>query len=215
MPMTKIPDEQRFVLFNIDWSTYVALSDSLMDRPVRFTYDGINLELRTLSFQHHRTKHLLDVLLFAVAEEMNTDIASGGSMTCRREDRNCGLEPDQCYWIAHERQVRGRRDIDLTVDPPPDLFLEIEISRSFLDRLAICARLRVPEVWRWDGHKLRVCILGADGQYTEGERSLAFPFLPMKELERFLNLGGTMSLTQVLRAFRDWVREQIARGWTA
>jgi Uma2 family endonuclease len=122
MPLPKIPDEQRFVLFGIDWSTYITLSDSLMERPVRFTYDGVNLELRTLSSHHHRTKHLLGRLLFAVAEEMNIDVSGGGSMTCRREDMNCGLEPDECYWIAHERQVRGRRDIDLTVDPPPDLF---------------------------------------------------------------------------------------------
>lgn len=215
MKPLKIPDEQCFVLSSIDWPTYVEFGDRLQDRPIRLTYDGCNLEFRTLSCRHYRTKHLLDLLLFVVVEEMDIDIASGGSMTCRREDLHCGLEPDECYWIANEPQIRGRNIIDLTKDPPPDLFLEVEISRSFLDRLAICARLKVPEVWRWDGQAVRVCILGSDGQYTESERGLAFPFLPMTELARFLHMGEMMSETKLVRAFRTWVREQMAHGWVS
>jgi Uma2 family endonuclease len=172
------------------------------------------MELMTLSPSHERAKHLLGLLLAVIVEELDIDVAGFGSMTFRREDLENGLEPDECYWIAHEAQVRAKETIDLTIDPPPDLFLEIEITRSFLNRLAICARLRVPEVWRWDGQRLRVCVLGSDGQYTESECSLAFPFLPINELERFLIMGGSMSETKLLRMFREWVRDQIARGWT-
>ena len=213
MAMPKIPDEQRFVLFGIDWSTYVALSDSVMDRPVRFTFDGTNLELRTLSFQHEHSKNMLDRLLFAVVEAMDIDMASGGSMTCRRVDVARGLEPDRCYWIEHEPQVRGRMSINLETDPIPDLFLEIEITRSYLNRVAICAKLGVPEVWRWDGHTLRVVLLGPDGKYIESECTKAFPFLPMKKMERFLKMAESMSETKLLKTFRAWVREKMARGW--
>jgi Uma2 family endonuclease len=144
---------------------------------------------------------------------MDIEIAGFGSMTCRREKLERALEPDDCYWIANEPLVRGRDVIDLDTDPPPDLFLEIDISRSFLDRLGICARLKVPEVWRWGGQTLRVCILGPDGNYVESERSRAFPFLPLAEITRFMLLANTMSETKLLRAFRAWVREQIAQGW--
>ena len=134
-------------------------------------------------------------------------------MTCQREDLERGLEPDDCYWIAHESVMRGRTEVDFEVDPAPDLAIEIEISRSVLNRIGIYAALRVPEVWRSDGERVRVNILGEDGQYHESERSLAFPFLPIAELERFLKLAGTISETQLLRTFRVWVRDQAARGW--
>ncbi len=136
-----------------------------------------------------------------------------GSMTCRREDLERGFEPDECYWIAHESQVRGSDRIDLSCDPPPDLLLEVELTRSFLDRLAIAARLGVDEVRRYNGQTTRIMLLGSDEQYVENTRSSAFPFLPVVELARFLNECAKQSETKLLRAVRVWVREQMANGW--
>jgi Uma2 family endonuclease len=210
-----LPVEQHFVLSGIDWPTYVVFSDQLGERRVRVTYDRGVMELMTVSHEHEWSKTLLARFVEVLTEEADIDIASGGSMTWRREDLERGIEPDECYWVAHEPDIRGRMHIDLENDPPPDLMLEIEISRSFLDRLAICAAMRVPEVWRWDGESLRISILGHDGRYQESERSLAFPFLPIRDVERFLKMAGTMSETKLVRAFRTWVREQIARGWAS
>src|SRR5262249_8000629 len=145
-------------------------------------------------------------------EEMEIDIYSSGSMTCRREELARGLEPDECYWIEHEPLVRGRDDIDLGTDPPPDLALEIEISRSALDRMSIYAALRVPEVWRWDGEKLTVNLLTKRGTYRASEKSKAFPFLPLAEFAGFLN-PTRLSETQLLRSFRTWVRKQKKQNW--
>ncbi|HEY7158151.1 MAG TPA: Uma2 family endonuclease [Gemmataceae bacterium] len=214
MGAVKLPTEQRFVLSDIDWDTYVTISDKLGERNIRINYDGVNLEFMTTSLEHERAKKLLARLLEALTEEMDIDVLCGGSLTCRREDLDRGFEPDECYWIAQEAQMRGREAIDLTRDPPPDLLLEVEISRSFLDRLAIAARLGVPEVWRWDGETVRVMVLGSDGQYTESQRSRALPFLPVAELVRFLRPDTIQSETKLLRSFRDWVREQMARGWS-
>src|SRR5579884_552502 len=208
-----IPAEQRLVLSGIDWPAYVAFGDLLGERHVRLTYNAGELEFMTLSPEHERAKKLLARLLEALTEELDIDIAGYGSMTCRREDLDRGLEPDECYWIAHEPQVRGRHDIDLDRDPPPDLALEVEISRSALDRLGLYASLDVSEVWRWDGQTLRVCILQADGSYAESQQSKAFPFLPVADLVRFLTGDENQSETKRLRAFRTWVREQAAQGW--
>ncbi len=214
MSAVKLPtDEQHIVLSNVDWDTYIMFSDRIGERNIRCNYNGVDLELMTVSPEHERAKTLLGRLLEALTEEMDIDIAGFGSMTCRREDLKHGFEPDECYWIAHETQVRGRNHIDLTRDPPPDLMLEVEISRSFVDRLALAAHLGVPEVWRWDGEMLRVMLLDADGQYTEGECSRLLPFLPIAEFVRFLRRDMAQSDTKWLRSFRDWVREQKASGW--
>ena len=109
--------------------------------------------------------------------------------------------------------MRDKDELDLNVDPTPDLALEIDISRSSLNRMGIYAAIRVPEVWRYDGQKIRVYQLSADGQYVETERSLHFPFLPMREVEAFLMRRTQMDETSLVRLFRAWVREQIAKGW--
>jgi Uma2 family endonuclease len=214
MAGTKVPAEQRFVLSSVDWDTYVTISDKLGERNIRVNYDGRNLEFMTTSLEHERAKKMLARLLEALTEEMDIPLISGGSLTCRRQDLDRGFEPDECYWISHQAQMRGRDQIDLDSDPPPDLMLEVEISRSFLDRLAIAARLGVPEVWRWDGQTLRIMLLEPDGQYTERERGRALSFLPVAEMVRFLHMGAALDETTLLRAFRAWVREQISCGWT-
>jgi hypothetical protein len=83
-----------------------------------------------------------------------------------------------------------------------------------MDRLSLYAALGVPELWLWDGERIRVALLGQDGEYHQSDRSLSFPFLPVAELVRFLTMTE-VSETQVIRAFRQWVREQQASGWGA
>jgi Uma2 family endonuclease len=205
--------EQHIVLSNIDWDTYILFSDRIGERNIRCNYNGVDLELMTISPEHERAKSLLGRLLEALTEEMDIDVAGFGSMTCRRQDLAHGFEPDECYWIAHEPQVRSSDHIDLTRDPPPDLMLEVEISRSFVDRLALAARLGVAEVWRWDGEMLRVMLLRPDGRYSESEQSRALPFLPVAEFARFLHRNTAQSDTKWLQSFRAWVREQKAHDW--
>ncbi|XZN99902.1 MAG: hypothetical protein ACM65L_15265 [Microcoleus sp.] len=59
---------------------------------------------------------------------MNIEIRSLGSRTCKREDLERGLEPDQCYYIENEAIVRSLNQINLNQDPPADLVIEIDIT---------------------------------------------------------------------------------------
>ena len=104
-----------------------------------------------------------------MTEELDIPIRSGGSTTFKSQILKKGLEPDECYWIANEHLVRGRLDLDLEVDPPPDLAVEVEITRSVLNRMGIYASLRVPEVWRSDGDQIIVEQLQADGTYATSQ----------------------------------------------
>ncbi len=141
-------DFDRVVLHGVRWSTYEALLDDLDGCHIRLTYDRGRLEIMTKSAPHEWSKTLLARAFEEITLELDIPIRSGGEQTFRQELLEKGLEPDECYWIQHEPEVRGKRDISLETDPPPDLAMEIEISMSVLDRLGIYAALRVPEIWR-------------------------------------------------------------------
>src|SRR5262249_9991265 len=140
--------------------------------------------------------------------ELGIAISSGGSTTFKRKDLKRGLEPDECYWIAHEQEVRGKKKIDLARDPPPDLAIEIDISRSSLDRASIYVALGVPEIWRFEGRTLRVYVRQASGRYRTTKTSAAFPFLPVQRLTPFLKLDPQRDETSQVREFVQWLRRQ-------
>jgi Uma2 family endonuclease len=204
--------EQQLRLSLIDWPTYVAFSDGLGPRHVRTTYADGEMELMTLGRKHERAKKRLAMLVEALAQELDLDIEPGGSMTCRRQDQLCGLEPDECYWIKHEPAMRNRDEFDALRDPPPDLAIEVEISRSSINRMEIYARLNVPEVWRWDGETLSFSVLVRGRRYEEATASRSFPGLRAADLQAFLKEQAGDSLGRVLQNFRKWARKQAAKG---
>ncbi len=199
------PLEQRVTLAAVPWNAYVAFCDGVGELYVRMTYHHGEMEITSVSSQHEREKSRLRRMVEVITEELDIDMEYGGSMTCRKEEMLCALEPDDCFWIEHAADVVGMGDIDLDSVPPPDLAHEIEISRSMLGRMAIYAALKIPEIWRWDGHTPTVHLLGSKGTYRVSKRSKAFAFLPLDELQAFLN-GTSATGTQFTRAVRAWVR---------
>jgi Uma2 family endonuclease len=212
-PSLPRPDPGRQVVIEaIDWPTYEAIGAALADRPnLRLTYDRGRLEIMTLSPEHERRKYLFGRLIDVLGEEANLPIAGFGSTTYTRERAERGLEPDQCYYHRNLERVRGLQRIDLTRDPPPDLAVEIDVTHSSLDRMRIYAALGVPEVWRFEGGRLEVYLLADDSRYAQSAHSPTFPSIPVAELVRFVDMGVADSDTAMSRAFRAWVREQLAK----
>jgi Uma2 family endonuclease len=189
----------------------VAIGEALLDRPgLRLTYERGSLEIRTLSSEHESQKGLLSRLVEVLVEELNMPARNLGSTTYQGEELQRGVEPDECYYLANYARVRGVRRIDLKRDPPPDLVLEVDVTHSSLDRMSIYAAFKVPEVWRLRGDALHVYRLGGAGHYQEAERSPTFPLVTPAELVRFVQLGEAEDDTSMVRAFRAWVREQLA-----
>ncbi len=114
--------------------------------------------------------------------------------------------PSSASGYTNEPRVRGRDEIDLRVDPPPDLAVEVEITAASLDKLAVYAALGVPEVWWYDANKLTVYRLQPNGDYAEQGQFSTFPSLPIDELERFLARRGEADETTWIRSFRAWVK---------
>lgn len=204
------PEVQRIVLPGVSWNEYEQILEALGERPgLRSTYDRGALELMSTSQIHEIWKSLLGQMIELLCWELDISKRSGGSFTYRREDVKRGLEPDECYWVQHEPATRGKVELDFAVDPPPDLAVEIEYTRSSLDRHGIYAALGVPELWTFDGKTLRVLLLQEDGTYQEQKQSAAFPFLPITGLPQFLKLDDERDEQARLKAFIEWVREQV------
>jgi Uma2 family endonuclease len=210
MTTTLLPQKiYQVLLENISWQTYQALLKDIGEQPgIRMTYDHGILEIMAPLDPHEAYKKLLGRLVEAATEELNIEIRSLGSRTCSREDIARGLEPDQCYYIQHELAVRGKKQLDLNQDPPPDLVIEIDITNSSMNRMRLYEALQVPEVWQYDGHELTVYCL-EDKKYEIRDRSEALPQLTPSQLVRFLKLAETMGETSLIRSFREWVRSQI------
>ena len=132
-------------------------------------------------------------------------------MTFQREELERGFEHDDCFWIAHELAVRDKLTWEPEKDPPPDLALEIEVSRGAISRMPLFAAFRVPEVWCYDGQEIRIFLLQPDGTYALSEQSLAFPPIPVKELARFFPPTGNADYLGAVAAVRAWVRSIIAK----
>ena len=122
-----------------------------------------------------------------------------------------GLEADHSWWIANAAAILGKQRIDLRVDPPPDLAIEIDLTRRAVDRMSIYAKLRVPEVWKLDvvSMKLTFQVLGPKGRYTEATHSLAFPQFAPADLLPFLALRSQFDQNEVVRRFRAFVRDRL------
>ncbi len=161
------------------------------------------------SFEHEQASGTLALLVQVVASELVRDAVSVGSTTFKREDLQRGFEPDASFYIEHAGPVRGRRQIDLAVDPPPDLLIEIVGSRSSINILALYAQMGVPEVWRFDGNEVAIHALEA-GIYRQTEYSVVLPPLSSRVLLRFLDERQSSSLPVWMRALKAWVHEQDA-----
>lgn len=206
METVKTPAEQRVVLHNIGWNTYERLlADHENYSAPRFTYDRGELEIMSPSPEHEAYNRSIALLVEILAAELGTDVYDLGSTTFRREDLERGFEPDSCFYIENEERVRGKARIDLAVDPPPDLVIEIDIISPSFSKLPIYAQIGVPEVWRYDGERLKILVLEGS-EYVETTESTVVPPVTSNVLSNFMEKSTTTKRTVWLEAVREWAR---------
>jgi Uma2 family endonuclease len=198
--------EQRVVIENVRWSTYLALLEDAGNRHGRMTYDQGLLEIMAPSKSHEHVGRLIGRLIEAFTEEGQIEIVSVASMTIKREALLRGFEADEAYYIQNANEIRGKAELDFNVDPAPDLVLEIDTSRQSSGKMPIYAAFQVPEVWQFQQDSLHVfCLHG--NQYQQHPASLVLPQFPLDQLERVVRQRHTVGETEQIRAFRNWIRE--------
>lgn len=204
---SQVAAEQRVLLSPVSWATYERLlADLAQQSSIRLTYDQGTLEIMSPLPEHEEYNRTLALLVEVLAEERGIDVRNLGSTTFRRENLSRGFEPDSCFYIQYEAQISGKTTIDLTVDPPPDLIIEVDITSRSLNKFPIYAQVGVPEIWRYNGQQVRISLLTATG-YQDSESSHALPLLTDTILTDFLARSKVLKRTALLREFRAWVRQ--------
>ncbi|MDJ0662273.1 MAG: Uma2 family endonuclease [Crocosphaera sp.] len=200
-----IPPGQHIVLKSIDWQQFENILIELGEsRSSRISYYQEILEIMTPLPEHERIKVILSDLIKVLLDELNMNWESLGSTTLKREDMQAGVEPDDCFYIQNYQQMVGKNRIDLTIDSPPDLVLEIDVTSK--TKINAYQSLKVPEVWIYNENKLEIYCLQNE-QYMLSENSIIFPDLPIQEaIIRFLKMSQTLGTTQTLKQFRHWIK---------
>lgn len=200
------------ILPDIDWEEYEELLEDLGEAShLRLTYDNGRLQLMSVSPEHEGISSLFAPLIFVLAEELELNYLSRGSTTFKQRSKKKGTEPDDCYYFENFKRISGKKRIDLNVDPPPDLAIEVDITHPSLKKFSIYAAIGVPELWVHEGNEMRFYILNFD-EYVESATSQLFPFLTSQTILSFLQKGEEEGAMAMGREFRKWVKAQKEKG---
>ncbi|XWK87201.1 MAG: Uma2 family endonuclease [Phormidium sp.] len=196
-----------WVLFHdVNWQEFEAILEELGEkRASRLAYFKGNLEIRVPLPEHEKAKVIIGDLVKFLLDECDRNWEPLGSTTFKREDMLAGIEPDECFYIQNYSQMIGKTSIDLRVDPPPDLAIEINVTSK--TQIRAYQALGVPEIWQYETGKIHIYLLQS-GKYVEFSNSPIFPKFPIiEEISRFLEISQTIGTSRALREFRLWVRE--------
>jgi len=192
--------EKRLVLDPVNWATYCSLVDGCERSRGLMTYDRGVLEIMSPMLSHESAKSLLGRMVEQFTLTRGIDMRSSASTTFRRSDLRRGFEADQSYYIQHVIEIRGKHEVDLAIDPPPDLVIEIEMTQSSLRKLDLFVAMGIPEVWRYDGQVLSMLALQGNS-YREISDSLVLGGFPVTLAQDLLAIRAEVSETKLIRRF--------------
>ncbi|WP_425616124.1 Uma2 family endonuclease [Anatilimnocola sp. NA78] len=195
-----------FILEDVSWQAYEKLLEAFADRRFPHTYVNGTLEIMTLSHEHEAIKKLIARFVENISVVLQIRMSSAGSITLKEELKERGLEPDECYYIANAARVRGIKRITLEKHPPPDLVIEVDITRKSLNRFEAYAQLGVPEIWRYERGNLYFFERVSESEYKAIARSLAFPMIARSSLQRFLKQHGKRDEFDIINDYITWLQ---------
>jgi Uma2 family endonuclease len=202
-PVRQDPDGGWAVVYpRASWRYYEATLEEFGESRLRVTFDGRRMEVRMPSFQHEDFGTVIALLVHCLARGYGLKLKSGGSTTFKSEQLGKGLEPDKCFWF---------RGPPIEDDAIPELAIEIDVTRSSLDRLAIYAALGVREVWRFDGERAEFLVLTGD-RYVAAPVGLRFPAVVPADLPPLVERSKVIDEIALEDEFRAFVRARLAEG---
>lgn len=208
MPTTSInlrlTPGQKVTLQPVFWEEFEEILAQLGERrSSRIAYANGILEIMAPLPEHERAKVLLADLVKILLKSQKQRWEPLGSTTFKREGMKAGIEPDDCFYIQNYKAVIGKNRLDLTVDPPPDLALETDLtSKTELDAYAA---LGVPELWIYQAGKLKINLL-QQSKYVESQTSLTFPGIAVVEIiPLFMQRAKEVGVSQALEEFEVFI----------
>jgi Uma2 family endonuclease len=186
------PSEQRFLLGHVAWKDYVLIRDVLDGPGVRMTYLKGALEIMSPSPDHERWKTNIARLVELYAHIKRIELYGYGSTTFRKEMKQRGAEPDECYLV-------GKPLADL-----PEIVLEVIHTSPLVDKLDVYRGMGIGEVWVFRDGAFTIHVLDrAQGGYIVRPSSPLLPGLDFAVVARYAVREDT---PQALREFEADVR---------
>jgi Uma2 family endonuclease len=210
MPVTSIDlniePGQKVTIQPVSWQSFAAILDELGNkRTSRIAYAKGILEIMSPLPEHERTKVLLADVVKAILKHQKQQWEPLGSTTFKREGMKVGVEPDDCFYIQNYQAVIGKKRVDLTQLPPPDLALETDVTSQ--TQLDAYEGLGVPELWIYDRNNLAIYLL-VEGKYTESLNSPLFPGLDLKLLiPQYMQRAQVVGVSRALAEFEYFLQE--------
>ncbi len=209
---------QQLLLQDISWSDFEEILEDLgKNRNSRISYSNGVLEIMVPLPEHEKDKEIIGEIVRILLDQLEIDFEPLGSTTFKNEQMTQAVEPDACFYIKNFQAVIGKDRLDLSNDPPPDLAIEIDITnRTQLNNYLL---LGVPELWRYTRKGFQINLLEGgfsegktlqDRRYIESNASPNFPNIPIIELiDRYVKQAQTEGRSKAIRAFKQWVEENL------
>jgi len=204
----RVQPGQQLLLEDVSWSQFENILAELGEhRAAKISYSYGVLEIMVPLPEHEKAKEIIGDMVKMLLNELSINYDALGSTTLKNEKMNQGVEPDACFYIQNQAAIISKNRINLSVDPPPDLAIEIDLtSRTQLDNYQI---LGVPELWRYGKQGLQINVL-ENGKYVESNFSPTFPNIPIIELvNQYVQQSKVIGGSQTIQAFRNWLRDNI------
>lgn len=204
--------DQVVSMAGIGWAGYEELLKVRGDRSrPRLTYLDGDLLLMSPGHSHERDKDRFHLFVVEVARALRMPFRTAGSTTYRHREKEGGFEPDLSFYFANAPAVRNKQEINLEVDPAPDLAIEVVDSHSARAAIEVSRRLGVPEAWVCDEKGLTFRVLDETGRYIKSPGSRIFPLLTAEEIVDWVRRpeGDEDSDLEWLDALNRWIRETL------
>ncbi len=203
--------EQRVILYGVSWQTYQNISSALEPHPsVRLTYDQGALEIMTVSFLHEKLKGIIGDIVKTIANEMEIDFVSSGQTTFQIERQAGGFEGDDSFYFTNLDELRQQENIDLALDPPPALVVEVDLTNPSLNKFDLFSRLKIKELWRFHNQELTIYKL-IDDDFNERDESLFLPGVTAGKVTELIALQQQLPAYLWQKKVREYARECVSK----
>ena len=195
---------------DVSWELYDLAAREMCHGGTRMVYDNGKLEIMTVGRHHELIKTSAARIFEYLAVEFDWPLNGLGNVTLRRRDLRIGLEPDECYYIVTPLPEPDSTDLGAELNllkcPPPDLAIEVEVTRASIDKISIYQRIGVAEIWRWTGDAFIVLHKQPDGEYAQRATSHLLPALDMTLLASLTKVAVDKGQPEAMRQLRAQLR---------
>lgn len=183
------------------WDEYQVLSQQRGKGSIpRLKYrDGEVLLMSPLA-EHGRDAHITANMITTLLDHLGREYDAFTPITMELP-KESGIEPDYCFYIDNWEAVSGKKRINWSVEPPPDLVLEIDVT-SYTD-VNDYLPYRVPEVWLLKKSLLRIHQL-QDKTYVLQPQSRYFPGVDLQGMiDRCIQIAYARNTSAAIRDLRQ------------